>query len=560
MKLTSIPKTWKHLRRYRQILGILVKYGFSDVVDVISNDLITRFGEKFVPRLRTTLTKTASRAERLRLVFEELGPTFIKAGQTLSMRPDLLPPEYIAELQKLQDRVNPIPFEQILASIESEGNGKLAGCLSRIEEKPIASASIAQVHKATLKTGDEVVLKVQRPGIRRQVEIDIEVLSDIARVAKKYLKDQISVDPVEVVKEFDKVIHRELNFLREGRTIERFREFFSGDRTVYVPRYYHWLSSDKILVMEYVGGIKASDKERLLEKGFDPEIIAKRGVRLSFRQIFELGLFHADPHGGNILVIGDNVIVPLDFGIVGYVDAEMIDFIADMLKGFVKNDPKIIIRAMERMDMISSSTDVPALKAEIGELISNFSGSRLDTYSIEDIASEIFNLAYSFKLKVSTRLSLMSRALVTAEGLARMLYPELKVLDEIKPFVTEIIKRRYNPFVKLKKGFTNIDDLALLMEDFPGKMRSILSKASSGQFSIQFEHRNLENLISELNRSSNRLASALVIAALIIGSSLVIQLPVGPKVLGYPLIGMAGYVLAFIIGIKLLWDIFRSKK
>lgn len=559
MKFSSIPKTWKHLRRYRQILGILVKYGFSDIVNVISSDLVTRFGEKFIPRLKSALTRTTSRAERLRLVFEELGPTFIKVGQALSMRPDLLPPEYIVELQKLQDRVNPLPFEQILSSIKSEGNGELAEFLDRIEEKPIASASIAQVHKATLKSGEQVVLKVQRPGIREQIEIDFEILGDIARMAKKYLRDQIPVDPVEMVREFNKVIHLELNFLREGRNIERFREFFSGDYTIYVPRYYRHLSSDKILVMEYVEGIKASDKERLVEKGLDPKTIAKRGIRLSFRQIFELGLFHADPHGGNILVMDDNVIVPLDFGVVGYVDAEMVDFIADMLKGFVKNDPKIIIRAMERLDIISPSVDISTLKAEIGALVSNFSISRLESYTIEDIASEIFNLAYSFKLKVPTRLSLISKALVTAEGLARMLYPDLRIMNEIKPFVTEIMKKRYSPVVQLRKGITTIDDFALLLEDFPEKMRSILSKASSGQFSIQFEHRNLENLIKELNRSSNRLASALVIAALIIGSSLVIQIPVGPRVLGYPLIGMVGYVLAFIIGIKLLWDIFRSK-
>ncbi|MCK4448806.1 MAG: AarF/ABC1/UbiB kinase family protein, partial [Candidatus Marinimicrobia bacterium] len=275
MKLTSIPRTWRHLRRYNQVIKILLKYGFDEVVDAASKDLIIRFGEKFIPRLRSKKKLGTSRAERLRKAIEELGPTFIKMGQVLSMRPDIIPPDFAYELQKLQDDVTPIPFEEVEKVIQNELKSDPYEIFTEISKKPLAAASIAQVHRGKFKDGKNIVLKVQRPGTRAVIDVDIEILGDLARVLSKYFQDKLIQDPIAILNEFDKSIHRELDFIQEGKNISRFKRNFDKDPTVFFPSYYSEYSTSKLLVMDYVDGIKASDINMIEEAGLDRKEIAK---------------------------------------------------------------------------------------------------------------------------------------------------------------------------------------------------------------------------------------------------------------------------------------------
>jgi len=320
-----IGRNWRHMRRYRQILGILLKYGFGDVVDVTRKDLISRFGDKIVPLFGKHIDPSMSRAERLRYAAEELGPTFVKLAQVLSMRPDLVPPDVVAELQKLQDEVSSFSFEKVRTIISEELGQEPETAFSHIDEQPLAAASIAQVHRATLHDGRHVVIKIQRPDIRSIIDVDIEILSDMASLLVRHSLNTVVSDPVAVVEEFNRSIHRELDFHSEGRNIHRFGLMFADDSTVLVPGFYPDLSSSRVLVMDFVDGIKASNLEELERKGLNCTVIAERGAQLILKQVFQHGFFHADPHPGNILVLEGNVIAPLDYGMVGSLDESTIE-------------------------------------------------------------------------------------------------------------------------------------------------------------------------------------------------------------------------------------------
>jgi len=560
MKLTSIPRTWRHLRRYNQVIKILLKYGFDEVVDAASKDLIIRFGEKFIPRLRSKKKLGTSRAERLRKAIEELGPTFIKMGQVLSMRPDVIPPDFAYELQKLQDDVTPIPFEEVEKVVQNELKSDPYEIFTEISKEPLAAASIAQVHRGKFKDGKNIVLKVQRPGTRAVIDVDIEILGDLARVLSKYFQDKLIQNPIAILNEFDKSIHRELDFIQEGKNISRFKRNFDKDPTVFFPLYYSEYSTSKLLVMDYVDGIKASDINMIEEAGLDRQTIAKRGTRLSFRQIFEFGFFHADPHSGNMMVLPDNVIAPLDYGMVGQIDEETIDHLGDLIVGVTRKDIRRIIRAIEHLGIIDYTVDTGALKTDITNIIENYYETPLKELQLRFLMNDFFKIVQSYRLTLPPRLSLALKAVLTAEGLGRMLYPDFDIISEMRPYLNKIIMRRYDPRRKFREGVLLFDDISLLVEDFPKKMRTIINKAASGKFTIQFEHRNLERLVGELGKSSNRLSAALIISALIMGSSFVIQTSIGPKLFGYPLIGIIGFLLASILGLKLIWDIFRSRK
>lgn len=560
MKLTSVVRTFRHIRRYRQILMILLKYGFTEIVDAASHDLIIRFGERFIPHPKSRKKESRSRGERMTSAIDELGPTFIKMGQILSLRPDLIPIDIAYELQKLQDKVSPIPFCEIVKVIRDELKREPEEVFEKIEPEPLAAASIAQVHHGVLKNGQEVVLKVQRPNARTLIDVDLEILTDFARILQKYFRDRITQDPVLIVREFDKSIHRELNFYQEGLNIEHFGRCFKDDKTIFIPKYFSEYSTGRLLVMDYIRGIKASDVKALDDAGLDRSEIAHRATNLSFRQIFEFGFFHADPHPGNIMVLENNVIALLDYGMVGQIDENNIDSIGDIIVGATRKEIPRILRAFSNMGMIDRKTDKQALALDLENFIDNFYGVPLKEIHLSTVISEFAEVLQKYRLRIPPRLSLTGKAIITAEGLARMLCPEFDIMAELKPYIRQILMRRYNFKRKIREGVLFIDDFNDFAREFPEKMRTIMNDAADGKFTIQFEHRNLEQPVREVRYAANRLSSALIIAALIVGSSLLISVSIGPNLFGYPMLGMIGYMLAGILGIKLIWDIIRTKK
>lgn len=559
MKLASIPRTWRHLRRYRQIVGVLLKYGFDEVVDVARKDLVIRFGSKIIPRLKPRVESGMSGAQRLRHAAEELGPTFIKIGQLLSSRPDIIPPDIAAELEQLQDKVTALPFEDILGVIREELERSPEEAFSEIEKEPLAAASIAQVHGATLHDAKPVVIKVQRPDITEIIEVDLEILTDLAQILSRYSGDTAIQDPVGMVNEFDRSIHRELNFLQEGRNIERFGRIFADDHNVLIPAYYPDLSTQRILVMDYVDGIKVSCLDEITSAGLDRAVIAKRGAQLILKQVFEYGFFHADPHPGNIMVLDENIIAPLDYGMVGYLSESTIEELSSVLVGIVRKDVARILTSFDQLGISHELSNRLEFEAALTDFINRYYEAPLKQLQVSVLLSEIFKIVQTHHLTVPPNLTLMLKALVTVEGLGRTLYPEFDMVSELRPYLKQITLRRYDPRRRFRDGLTILDDLYRLIEDFPRSTRDILQKIKQGELRVQFEHRNLEGLVREMDRSTNRIASAMIIAALIVGSSLLAQVSIGPRVFGFSMLGLIGYLLASVLGLKLIWDIFRSR-
>jgi len=560
MRLASIPHGWRHMRRYRQILGILLKYGFGDVVDVTRKDLISRFGDKIIPLFGKHVDSSMSRAERLRYAAEELGPTFVKLAQILSMRPDLVPPDVATELQKLQDEVSPFSYEEVRNIIKEELKQELETAFSDIDEQPLAAASIAQVHRATLHDGRRVIIKIQRPDIQDVIDIDLEILSDLAKVLKRHSLNTVVSDPVAVIAEFDRSIHRELDFLSEGRNIHRFGLMFADDPTVLIPSFYPELSSSRVMVMDFVDGIKASQLEVLEREGLDRTVIAERGAQWILKQVFQHGFFHADPHPGNILVLEDNVIAPLDYGMVGSLDESTIEALGSVLAGIIHKDTNRILRAFDALGIIHDVANRIALRSDINGFVSQYYEVPLQELQVSGLLKELFEIFRAHQMTLPSNLSLMLKALVTVEGLGRLLHPDFDMVSEVRPYVSRLMYRRYDPRRRFRDFLNVFDDFSSLAEELPQGVRDTLRKINAGELHIQFEHRNLEKLTREFNQSSSRISSAVIIAALIIGSSLVMQVPVGPNFLGFPLLGVLGYLVASVLGLILLWNIFRSKR
>jgi len=556
----KIGRTYRHIQRYRQILGILLKYGFSEVVDIVRKDLVGRFGNKIIPLLGKGVDTSMSRAERLRFAAEELGPAFVKLGQILSMRYDIVPADIGNELQKLQDEVTPFPFEQVQNIIEQELHQNPDDIFKSLDVEPIAAASIAQVHRATLLAGEQVVLKVQRPEIRAIIDVDLEILADLAVILERHSKNTVISNPTAIVAEFNRSIHRELDFLSEGRNIQRFGRLFVDDPTVHIPTIYPNVSTSRLLVMDYIDGVKASNLEEIESLGLDSTIIALRGTQFILRQIFEFGFFHADPHPGNIMVLDDNIIAPLDYGMVGILDESTIDELGNLLTGVVHKDIRRIVKALNFLGIAKNIKDNNVLQADLSDFIGRYYEIPLKQLQVSMLLKEIFEIARIHQMVIPANLSLMLKALVTIEGLGRTLYPDFDMVSEVRPYIKRIMLRRYDPRRKIRRLSVLLDDFYRLFEEFPYGLRGILDKLERGELKVRFEHHNLENIAKEFNRSSNRISAALIIASLIIGSSLVLQVSMGPNLFGFPLLGIAGYLLASILGLILLWSIFRSKE
>ncbi|MBL7075294.1 2-polyprenylphenol 6-hydroxylase [candidate division KSB1 bacterium] len=560
MQITKFTKTYRHLKRYRQILMILVKYGFDDVINRLKIEYYIKLGKKVIPRLKERDLEKVTRAQRVRLAFEELGPTFVKLGQMLSVRPDLIPEDFINEFKKLQDEVPPFPVQQAREVIQAQLGAPVEQLFDSFVEEPLAAASIAQVHRAVIENGEQVVVKIQRPNIQKVIETDLSILFDLAVLVERRIPESELYNPVAIVEEFAKTIRRELDFIQEGRNIDRFRRNFAGDDTIYVPKVYWELATDRVLTMEYIDGIKASEIEKLEAAGLDRKIIAVNGAQAILKQVFEHGFFHADPHPGNIFVLENNVIAPLDYGMMGRLDDEMREEVGNLLSGIVHKDADRIISAFRHIGIIEDVSDVRALRRDILDFLDRYYQVPLNQINIGIVINEAMEIVRRHRIKIPSDLTLMGKALATEEGIGRELDPDFDMISLAKPYVQEIMVRKLDPRRYLKDYASTLDEFNRLFKILPLEIRAIITKIKKGELSIKFEHRGLDHLISELDKSSNRLSFSMIIAALIIGSSLIVQLDKGPLVFGFPAIGIVGYLIAAVLGLWLIIAIMRSAK
>lgn len=557
MSVIRLSRNYRNIKRYRQILGVLVRYGFGDIISRLNLDFFIK-SLKF-KSLKKDQFERVSTAGRLRMVFEELGPTFVKLGQILSVRPDILPENYIAELQKLQDSVPPFPGTQAQHAIESQFGKDIDQLFSSFDITPIASASIAQVHRATTKQQTEVIVKIRRPNIQQIIDTDLQILSELARLIERNVPESHLLSPTRIVTEFSRTIRSELNFYREAQNIERFRKNFAEEDTVYMPNVCWELTSEQVLTMDYVQGIKISDTAALDAAGLDRKTIAVNGAQLILKQIFEHGFFHADPHPGNIFVLPGNVIAPLDFGMVGNLDEEEMEIVSALLTAFVKKDVKRIIDALINLDVLDQTTDTRELKLDLADFIDRYYQVPLRQLNIGNIFTEVIAIMRRYQIPLPAELTLMGKALITEEAIGRTLDPEFDMVSLARPYVERLLLRRLDPRRQLKEFAGSIDDFIRLLKTLPSELKLIITKIKRGEVKIQFEHRGLEQHVARLNQMGNRLAFSLIVAGLVIGSSLIIHSGKGPQIFDLSIFGITGYLIAAFFGLWLAINIFRNR-
>ncbi|MCD4715966.1 MAG: AarF/ABC1/UbiB kinase family protein [Desulfobacterales bacterium] len=557
-KIGVIGRTYRHLNRYRQILRVLFKYGFGDLVDILKIEQYLEIGLQMISRKRREKIEKLTRAERLRMALEELGPTFVKMGQILSTRPDLIPFEYIKELSKLQDQVPPFPYDDVRETIKSE-TGKLPKELFKhFDERPLAAASIGQVHRATLKDGEAVVVKIQRPGIHKIIEVDLEIMLHLAGLMERHLEELEAYRPSRIVEEFARSLEKEINYKTEASHIERFARQFMDDETVHIPKVFRQMSTQRILTMEYVQGIKASEVERLQKEGYDLPEITRRGTGLIMKQIFDFGFFHADPHPGNILALPNNVIGLLDFGMVGRISRQEREAFSDLVTQVVRGDEKKVADAVLNLTDYDKDPDRSEFERDFAELIDRYLYRPLKELEIGRLLQQLLEILTKYRLRLKQDLFLMMKALSTVEGLGAMLDPDFQLLKQAEPYIRHIQLRRFNPKTIAGDMIDTGSELFTLLKEIPREVRGILKQAKEGKVKIEFEHKGLEPMLFTHDRTSNRIAFAIVLAALIIGSSLITLSDIPPKWNDIPIIGLAGFIIAGVMGFWLLVTILRG--
>lgn len=518
MRITSIPQIYRNVNRWREIGSILGKYGLAGWIDRLGPD----FAKDFLKAPGGAAIARHAWETRLRMALSELGPTFIKLGQFLSTRPDLVGVKLADELQQLQADVPADPPEVARRILEIEFGASPDDVFDRFEDQPIASASIGQVHRARLKTGEEVVVKIQKAGIERKVEVDLDILSGLAQMAER-IPEFENFRPIAMAAEFRRVFRHELDFSREARNIQQFARELRGNPTVHIPRCYPQLSTSRVLTMEYVDGIKLSDTARLVEAGVDLAEIARRGAALYLEMIFGKSFYHADPHPGNALIMPGNVIALLDFGMVGRLDERLHENIEEMLLAIATQDSEHLTGIIIRMGSVPSGLDRASLGLDVADFISLYASQPIDDFDLSGALNDMTEMIRRYQITLPARVAMLIKVLVTLEGTAQLLNPSFSLMEVMQPYRKRMILKRLSPGRKIRKMRRFYAQLEHLVETLPRGLTEILEQVQSGKFDVHLDHRGLEP-------SVNRLVLGMLASALFLGSSLLVTREVPPLV------------------------------
>jgi ubiquinone biosynthesis protein len=553
-------RTYRNLKRYRRILTVLLKYGFDGLVTELQIDRYVDVGLKTLRIRKAEGVETLSGPRRLRLALEELGPTFVKFGQILSTRADFLTEDYARELEQLQANVAPVPAKLIVGVIEEELGRPMGEVFEDFNPKPIGSASIGQVHQARLKTGEQVVLKIQRPRIADIIDADLEIMEHLASLVEKHLPDWRIHEPRRLVRDFARTLENEMNYLVEASNMERFATQFRGEEGLRVPITYPELTTRRLLVMEQVTGVRPTGAEVLRGNGFNPATIAHRGFDLMLKQIFLHGFFHADPHPGNLLVQGQDRICYLDFGMMGQLSRREREQFADVVMAIGRRDERAAAEAFLSITHWDDEPDRDELERALSAFMNAYFNRPLKELNIGRLLDEIIALIVSFRMKLDGEYVMVIKALATAEGLGRQLDPEFDPVAKATPFLIARYRERFSvPRMREEMAYTAAD-LYRLVRDLPNMSRDLLRQIRSGRARFEFELRDLEKLMDTLDIVSNRISMSLLIGALVIGSSVVVHSNIPPRWHEIPLLGIAGYLFAMVLIVVEVIAISRKRR
>lgn len=563
MDISRLTKTYKSAKRLQQIVNVFLKYGFGKLIEQVH---LGRF-IPFKKRLRSfgvwPDVKGPSVPERLRMAFADLGPTFIKFAQVLSSRPDLITVQYANEFKKLQDEVPPFDIEEAKKIIKDELKKDINEIFSSFEEVPIAAASIAQVHRAVLLDGSNVVVKIQRPNIKEQIETDISILNYIARLLDKYFPESRFFNPIGIVEEFAKTVRKELNFLEEARNCNKFRRNFERNPNIYFPKIYSEFVTEKVILMERIDGVRIDDLAALDKMGIDRKLIAKIGVDAYLKQILEDGFFHADPHPGNIFVMPNNVIAFLDFGIVGRVSEDLKENLANTFIALIEKDfDRLIDQYIELGIIPENIVDTEAFKREfksdIVDILEPLYGMAIKEVNFAHYLDTITHLAMRHNLKIPSELLLINKAILILDSIGRQLDPDFDFIVAAEPYASKIVKKRMSPsrlYEQTRKNIMELGDFALLL---PKQVRQIMKKMLKDDIHVKMYHVNLPDFIKDMDKSSNRISFAMIVSAILISSAIMHAAEVRPLIFGVSLFGIFAFLIAFLLGIWLIISIIRS--
>ncbi len=546
--------TLRQVERTKTIITILVKNGFDDIVSAMGIEKYIKFS---VPR-KSQETVKLSRYERIRKSIEELGPTFIKMAQILSTRPDLIPLDLADEFSKLQDSVEPMPFDQIRPRFMDEF-GKDVDEIFDGELILIASASLGQVYKGRLKSGEEVAVKVLKPGAEEMIRSDIQIMYHIASLLEEKLHNYGIDSPKKILQEFEKTIKKELDYNTEALNLKRFARNFEGNERILVPKLYEEFSCSTILTMELVDGIKVTDTNKLEEIGIDPKDVAKSGFDLLCEQIFEYRFFHADPHPGNIFALPDGRISFVDFGMMGSIaERDRRDFV-DMIYYIVKEDEeKAALCVLKLAKVENDDLDRDAFAKDMGDVIHTYFYGSLKDIKIKNLLNDMVALMSRHKVYFRESNYLLTKALVTIEGVGKALDPDFNAAGEIKPFVMRFYKENFSLSAFFSRASELPKEVSDFLMQFPEDIKTIVEKMKSGKLKIEFQHMGLEEMEETIEKSANRLSVSVIISAILIGSALLLLAKTPPLLYGIPILGLAGFVTAVGMGIVLIRSIYKK--
>ena len=557
-KIGVVGRTYRHLSRYRQILAIFFKYGFGDLIELLKIEQYIEVGLQLISSKRRDRVEKLSRAQRVRMAIEELGPTYIKLGQVLSTRPDLVPAQFIKELAKLQDNVPPFGFSEVSRIIEAEFGVPLKKLFEYFDENSFASASIGQVHRARLADGETVAVKVQRPGIKKIIEVDLEIMLHLATLMERNIEEMSLFRPVKIVEEFARTLEKEIDYTIEATSMERFGRNFLADPSTYVPKVFRDTSSERVLTMEFMEGIKISDIDRIDKAGYDRELITVRGADFFLKQVFEHGFFHADPHPGNIFVLPDNVICLLDFGMTDSIDRQTREEFVDLIESVVHQHESRTAQVLLKLTSWDYKPDIRRLEKDVADFMGQHLYKPLKDIEIGKLLNRLLELVSRHRLIVPPDIFLMMKALTTIEGVALMLNPDFDMVKQTAPFIEQVKLARFYPgriagdIIKLGS------DMLQFAHRFPKDMLEIMRLIRQQKLAVQMEHKGLETMLATYDQISNRISFSIIIAALIIGSALIVISAIPPLFYGISLIGIIGFLAAALMGIWLLVAILRK--
>lgn len=547
--------SYRHLKRYKEIVQILMKYGFSIVVEKLN---IEGVAYKIPITNPPAEIKNMSTGERLRKACEELGPTYVKLGQILSTRKDLLDQNIIDELAKLRDNVEVFDTDIAINIIEEELNSKIENIFLEFNKEPIAAASLGQVYEATLKSGETVIIKVQRPNVENTIKSDVEILKTIAGAVKDFNKD-LNVDIQGIIEDFETQLLRELDYNFEAINGLKFQNIFANTKEVYIPKVYMEYTTKKVLVLEKIVGVKLSDIGKMQELGWDTNKISEIGINSIFKQIFEYGFFHADPHPGNIFVINEDCISYIDFGMIGIIDKKTLNILNSITLAAVDRNIDRIIYLMMELDLISYDTNLNGLRQDLLYLMHYYYDVPIDKLNLGDILNEVFRFCRTYKIAMPPQLVLLVKSLITLEGTARELNPNFSITIAGKSFMRYYYLNRFNPQNLVKESKQSAQEAIADMKVIPKQLKGILRNIERNNIKIHIEDVKFAKLEKTITDLATKLSLSLVLAALLVGSSLIIASPNVNNSLWVKILAFSGFIVSFLVGILLVIKIVRSE-